>query len=151
MPEHVAPSVTPEGCFFHCWCRQDALYLPVPTTPLFIKFYMKSRAVNQCSKRRRWREEGDVQRGSERLWKSCIVTNRCFDLWCLCLIGAFLRITWKGRWIDIFQAESGSVWATRRHSRCFLRDTFPPRCAPGRRHTKCSLVVFQEFIDYEAL
>lgn len=36
--------------------------LPVPTNPLFIKFYMKSWVVNHCSERRRWREEVGVQR-----------------------------------------------------------------------------------------
>lgn len=129
MPEQVAPA-SPRGVyFFHCWCRQDTHYLPVSTTPPFIKFYMKSWAVNQCSERRRWRDEGGVQRGSQCFWKSCIVTNRCFDSdddhrWCFCLIGAFLRLSWKGRWIDIFQGESCSIWAMRRPSWCFF--ALPP-------------------------
>lgn len=64
---NMSPSPSPRGFTFS---TADALYLPLfPQPLLFIKFYMKSSAVNQCSERRRrgWREEGDVQRGSERL------------------------------------------------------------------------------------
>ena len=110
---NMSPSPSPWGFAFS---TADALYRPpFPQPLLFIKFYMKSWAVNQCSERRRrgWREEGDVQRGSERLWKSCIVTNRCFDLRCLCLIGGIWRIHMKGK-VDWYFSRPRAVQLGRR-------------------------------------
>lgn len=47
MPEQVSP-VSPRGALFQMF-MQAGQYLPVPTTPLHIKFYMNSWVVNQCS------------------------------------------------------------------------------------------------------
>lgn len=68
---NVSPTPSPWGFTFSTGYADRTLSIaPFPQPPLFIKFYMKSRAVNQCSQKKEEETEsrgGDVQRVSERL------------------------------------------------------------------------------------
>lgn len=91
MPQHVAPCVTLEVRSLHSWNRQDVLSLCTHNPSIYQVLYEVT-AVNSCFKKGRWRERGGVHRSSEHLWKSCLVTNRCLDLWPLYLIEVFSQI-----------------------------------------------------------